>query len=669
MIINLFHGLVALGIIVLFSVSGWNMARRFLRVSNDIALIGLAPTLGLSLYLVLANALGYIVGTPAAFVWAALGVILLGAGSLWCRTSSFPLEHAPRHVHIFLWVLAAFIGIVHMRILTSDPWMISTLPLASTIASGNFPIHEVQNPWGLLAYHYGSAYLAAAFSWLANISVATSFDLQSLWGAIGAVFLPAALLYRVTRSWTVTLWGVFIGVLGTGFEWYHIFPLMRDLFQHYVLGVPTDVPFQELSRTFASTFGHSLAIAFNLRWFTVGFGMLFAIFYACHEAFTAMQMRDRCAWSAVAVFCSLAMALVMETSLVLLLPVSLFFVAFVALVPSTGINWVRTFVISVVILGLSFGIALVQGGILTHMLYPAEVGVQSFGIVIDGTMGFMSSGELRMPFWDPWFIRSTGLPFLLFPFALWYLWTKRKDWPFLVFVAAFAGANILLPFVITFLPRENEFVRILKLGLICSSFLIGCAMGDVWQRTRSVGVRWLLIAVALLMTLSSLLYLPTRLIIPTLRFEYAPLLAPMPPITESQMQMYEWVKNNSQLKDYFYLRTLVKEPVDEMEGQQRDRILFMGYTGRYTVGWYGWGDMSKERIAAGVSIEQTCQQDAFQLLNVRYLVVESAERAEWFQAHCKADEWIVRYEESGNAMPYPRVYESALWRSSSSPRL
>lgn len=633
------------------------VGRRLLHIRDVIGLIGFAPTFGFSLYLVSANALGYLTGTPSAFFWALLCVLGSAAASLWWTTGpTSPLQYPPRGVFFVLAGLVAAVGIVHMRILTSDPWMISTLPLASTIAAGNFPVHEVHNPWVSMGYHYGVAFFAGAFSWLSGISLSASFHMQSLWGAVGAIFLPAALVYRVTRSWSVTLWGVVLGTLGGGFAWFHVFPLLQDLFRHYILQIPLAYPFAQLSPTFASM-GLSLAIAFNLRWFTLGFGMLFGIFYALYGAFTEDHSRLRYLWCVVAIVLSAAIALVMETSLVLLFPVIAAFVLFLLIEKDTPIHWRRALLLGVLVLVPAMTVALIQGGILTQMLHPTEVGLQSFTIIIDGAMGYMYTGERRMFFWDPLFLQSVGLPLFLFPIVLVYLWKKRKEWPFFMVIALFAAANILLPFVITFVPRNNEFIRILQLGLICSSLLIGCVLGDMWRTYPVRFVRIPLLFVGFLMVFSSLIYLPTRLIIPTLRFESAPFFAPMPSITPAQKRLYEWIKEHTTLQDYFYLRTRAGVQSDDIEQQQRDRILFMTYTGRYTVGSFGWGSMSQEHIAASQSAEEQCDESALRTLEVRYLVVENAKRAEWFETTCDLHMWDIRYQEPDNTLPYPRIYE------------
>lgn len=661
------------GFFSILCVFGFLVSTRFLRMRSLPAILGGTAIFGPALYLVLINALGYALPIQWAFL---SGMFLLAAASIFLsvriyRDGKFFIGDAPEspsHSTLFLLILAGLLGgLATARFLTSDPWVWSYLPLASTIKAGNFPVLEPANPWSLAGYHYGPQLFAAAFSSLTGNSVAAGFNVQPFFGAIGGLCFCAALVRAVTGSWRGSLLGSILAFAGAGCVWLYGFFLLGDLFDAYVLGEAIVVPFKWLAPTFSNTVNPSLFVLFGSRTYTFGFPLLFGMLYCVHHAFHLSAGRETGRWILACIVLSLALALTAETILVLMLPAALVYVAVLrwGMKQSdndAGMPITRIAAIACAIFIPSIVIALVQGGILTTSLLGNTHTTDSMFLHVDGKIRITSPGE-TLALWEPRFWMVTGWPMILLPLVVWYWWRRRLQFPFILFVGILMLGHLTIPFFVRFLREENQFLRLLHIGFSLSGFLIGVLLAQTWLISRSRMRRVLGALIVGSMLLSSAIYLVTRLALPNMRYEPdAPFFAPMPSITVQQEQLYEWVRTHTTLDDYFYIRTVKGHPnyLPEMVALQPDRIRFMAYTGRFSVGFLMWGSYEPGVMEAGEAIEERCDPEAFRTLRVRYLVIESEERARWFATSCDPRQWIVRYQEDASLSAYPRIYERGL---------
>lgn len=642
--------------------SGWIISRRVLRLQDDIAVMGMGMVLGLALFLILSNALGYLLPVYWSFLSAFVVVVVVAIGSFLLPPSP-ELRKAPRSVWWALGIAGLLIGFATARFLTTDLWTWSQLPISATVMAGNFPIREPVNPWAIVGYHYGPQFLAAGFSLLTGASLAVSYNAQPFFGAIGALFLAASLIRLMGRSWRGSILGSVLLFGGSGFQWIRGFRLFTDFLD------PAAHPLRAFAEMYGNTFGASLLIVFGSRTYTLGLPFFIACLLCLHQAWSASLLRLRMAWTIAFIPLALGLALTAETSFVLLYPaIALFFVWTWMDRQVIGQAFPWRHLVAVGFIGMiPAGIfALLQGGVLTSALQGGQGGPASFALN-DGRFVDYLPLVRKIGFWEAAFLRSVGLPFFLFPIVMIFIWNKRREYSFVFFVALLAFLHLVVPFVIEYVPRQNEMNRILHMALALSSMLVGFMLARTWLMSI---VRWKRIisyVIVFSMLCSSTVYLVLRLIMPTMRWEVSPLFAKMPIATPAEMEMYKWAKQNTTLEDFFYSKTMDVDPLlapplgqqhlSEEELQQRDRLLFMSHAQRFNVGFLQWGNVSERHRALERSIESTCSIASFKAHTIRYLVVTNAERAAWFKSVCDVLKWTLVYDGGEQGRDHPRVYE------------
>ncbi len=648
-------------LLLLLGVTGYLLARRALGLRCSLAVIGMTAFAGTALLMIAANALGYIL--PIRTASMATVPLLVAICALCLRLPRpDPLDAAPRWLLWTLGILGLLGGWATARFMTSDLWTWGQLPVSATVMAGNFPIVEPVNPSHSLGYHYGAQFLAAVTSLITGVSLATSYNLQPFVGFTGALFLAAAAARRMTRSWLAVLLATLLFLGASGLEWLHLFDLAADLFMAWTGELATN-PFRNLAPTFANTFGPSLLIAFGSRTYTLGVPSLLGVLLMIDICWYTSSKHRALLTGAMGILFCLALALTAETALVLL--------GASAVVTTMLRHWwtadreppLRS--MGATVIGI-FACAVIgsalQGGVLTEALRGSQVSPGSF----EWSNAMLPAAFPAGPYYGPWewpFLRSVGLPFLLLPVAILIAWRRRSQ-PLVVLFAGLMVSHALTPFIIRYGPRHNEMIRLLYIALACSGMFLGLAIGEGWQRFGAK-MRLLAGAALLAMLLSSAIYLPMRLLLPTFRLEAAPAFASLPTGTPEQQAMYAWVRGHSSLSDWFYTRTLPGDPfaVDpvervedrsEEENQMRERMLFMMHTGRYNVGFLHWGNFTPYQRAQEERFERSCAPDAFAAMGTRYLVIEFPERGAWFDAVCKPEDWNLWYPQDKAA--FPRIY-------------
>lgn len=633
--------LFAIGFIALQLLFGFLVGRIFLRIRSVPALAGMACVLGQVVYLISTNALGYVLPVQTAF----LVIVLLQVAACVMLAVNIPklsaLQWPPRWVFLSLSGLGVLAGFATARFLTSDPWMWSYLPLTSTIMAGNFPAHEPINPTVIAGYHYGPQLLAAAFSSLTGLSLAVAYNIQPFWCALGGLYLSAALLYSLTRSWLAAFLGSVLFFAGAGLTWINGWALPVD-------GLPV------IARMFGSTLGPSLLLMFGSRGYTFLFPLLAAFLFLVQEC--AAGERRVPLWRSLLLLVALALALALSAEWVFLMlyPAA---VIFLFLLPRTDRR--RMMMLLGVALAIALPFAFLQGGVLTPMLmhqFGPRTGPSDFALNFDWSIAYLLKGD-GATLWSWLLIREGGIPYVLMPVLCVFGWRRRKEYPLLLFILPLMILLFLAGLFVRYVPRPIEMDRFHHTAFFLSSMLIGVMLSVTWLRgsrpQRIAG--WLLVGA---MLLSAAVYLPMRLVFPTMRRETAPLFAQLPPVTEKQHTLYEWVREHSTIKDYFYQETVTPEQITrsdpEEKAQQRLRILFMTYTGRYSVGFLLWGAYTQEFLDHQQAIESSCSLQDVRALGIRYLVIETPSRDMWFRSFCASRDWRLQYSDPSGL---PAVYE------------
>ncbi|MBI5155871.1 hypothetical protein HZA45_01200 [Candidatus Peregrinibacteria bacterium] len=646
---------------------GFLIATVLLGKRDAFSVGGLSVVLGPATFLFAANALGYAIPIQTAF-WVVLvamivcdAVLLLSGwlqGTL-PRWKSFDVP--PRWITVCLLLVIALCTFANMRFGGSDALTWPHFPLAATISEGNFPVKEPINPDQTMAYHYGGALLAAAVRALTGLSVAAGFGFQPLFGVAGILLCAGGLIYSLTKSWRAAFLGAVLTLGGTGLVWFNGVWLLRDLFEKFVLHYPIAYPFRGLAPMFGSPVTSSLLIFLGHRSFMNGYPILFALLLCFQHAFEEKKRSRLMLWIILGIILMSALALTLETAFALLFPALFSYIVVLFLFfPRRREMRMQTLLVSAAVLIPSLLIARVQGG--TLFSSGGDVGADSFTFGLFSSI-FLSLEGATVAVWQWEFIRDFGLPLLLFPFAVWYCIRKRSTSPFLLLLCIFGFGHFLAPFVVRFTTRPTDFNRLFFTATSIFSLLAALWIDATLLSHRKHVWRWIGGVFLVAMLLSSTVYVSFRALFPTSRAEAAPIFAGMPAASASEFQLFDWVKAHTTLADRFYIRIIPaiaegRTDVPDSEAYQLDRIRFMAYTGRFSVGplsqwWYYPPTLTEPSLA----IEKSCSIDAFRALKIRYLVVETADRAAWFSALCRAKNWVVRYEGGTKKMAYPQIYE------------
>ncbi len=644
--------LLVLGILLTF---GFAVA-RLAGAPNGLATAGMTAVFGTAFFLVFANALAYLL----AIEWAwrlMLIFMLISAAVVFRFTPKTVADSASIPPRWYVWstaILSVVIGFMNSRFVGSDPDMWTHFPLAAQIMQGNFPVTEAVNPWHAIGYHYGPAFLAAAFSAVSHVTLVVSYMFQPLLGAVGVLLFAGALARTFTPNWKVVFLCSVTALGAMGLGWLHAAFLIRDLTQHYLIGHHLAVPFKELTPVFASSYYTSSILNFlGHRPSALGYPFLFGTIAAFAEIHAdAAAGRRQGGWAIIAVIFMAATALTMETGLVMLMAsiaafaAALIFLDLVDRRTVTGASMAFAFS-SFVILGLSLFIAKHQGGILSTL--SGDVSPDSFTLSFDGRLHFNPDGT-SIALWDWRLYREFGLPLLLFPLSIVFSWRRRKTQPLLLLLCILAIANYMAPFVVHFGPRPYETNRLLFTGISVSGFLAALMIGETWLVSPGTFKRALARMLLASMLVSSTVYLVFRITFPTFRFEPSSLFAQMPTISAEQRSLYDWVNAHTTFADYFYMGVNLPElrpPLNRYPMDlQSHRALFMTYTGRMTIGPILWTlSFPAQKLLLFDSLEATCSAKDFRALQIRYLVIDSSERADWFGAHCSRQEWKTAYRD------------------------
>ncbi len=578
---------------------------------------GMACVGGMATFMVLANALGYVFPIDVAFWITAIVHIVAGIAGFWL------LLRREREVMdrptIVLGIAAAVCAFAVIRTLGSDPWFWAQYPLAATIAEGNLgPVREVGYPDHVAAYHYGPQLLAGAWFALAELPLEFGFALQAILGVFGCLFF-AAELARMSgmRSWRSIVLAV-LALAGGGVLWLHGGLVVSDILRDDVS------PFRSIVFLFRSNVTNALLPMFEQRTTALGYPLLFGLALA----FAASLRESK---SRFAVFCmtgavlGAALALTMETGLLLFGLAAGLWGVLLHLRRATRRDGIHVLLACVCMLLPALFIALVQGGVLSHLGAENDAGAlsvdPSFGVPIgrDGT---------RLALWSPTVLIAFGLPILLLP---WTAWVARKETGSpLQLVAILTIVHLLFPFVVSFDERPSEMVRLLYGATSFGAFLAGWRFLMKPQRWAYLGIG--------AMVLSSIVYVSVRLTLPRLRAEIPPLIERLPASTVAEHELYAWIREHTTIADRFYVRSQELGP-EFLEEDLQDIILFMTRTGRFAVADYHVDTFPEEKIPLLRSIEERCDGDAFRSLGIRYLVVLNDERAAWFASTCDRTQW------------------------------
>jgi hypothetical protein len=629
--------LIAVGFLALILAWGYAVA-GFLKVEQKLVKTAFAVVLGPAAAIVIPNALGYVMPLFTAFL-ITIGFFAISFPFFWHASVPLSSDHFTRKHFLLLLLVIGLAGFASARTLGSDPWCWTQSPLSSSIAAGNFPVVEPMDPSHRTTYHYGPQFFAGYIQAVSGISAEFALGIQPLLGAAGIVLCVAALIWLLTRKTRAALLCGILALAGTGFVWFNGVFLLDDLFRHFVLHDPVR-PFRSLVFLYGSNITSPPLMMLGQRSTALGYAFLYGMILCVYQAFFVGTLRLRMGWGVLTIILGAALALVMETSLALLMLSIVAYIIALAFLPLLGtkhtdISWKRVLLFSIPVITLTLIIAKVQGGVFTSL--SDNVSPRTFALTFSGRM--YPAPDVSLGFWHWKFLRDFGLPLFFFPFALLWSWKRRAVSTFPLFLCILAVAHFLVPLVLVYLPYPPDLSRVFFGATSLFALLAGLVLNDLLDRSK----RWRLFSLVCIgcLLVSALCYVLVRLTLPNLEPSVPPLFETFPAPTIEEQDLSAWIYAHTTVNDTFYIGP-PEDRIDECHGE-RAQTLFMTRTGRGTMSSLHMSSITTNTKALLKNLEETCSVSDFQALSIRYLALINPDRTSWFASHCKAAEWSPVY--------------------------
>ena len=616
---------------------GWQLARFVLKEKRIEALIPLATILGYSIYLSSLNALSYFIDIRINFYL--LCVIFIFLSWLLSRVNSKRGKTEwgiGKSWRIILFGTALLImvgvGIVGMRFISGDE-MGGYLPLAVTVAQGNFPVKEVLAPDSLSQYHYGYILFIAAVSRITDLPVWFGYDLQNVI-SIGFLFLLGFLLIKdLCKNNFRAYIGSLIMILGGNLNFLYGLKGPAILYQKYILHLPVEAPFKFLDNLMSGRFMLSvLVIHLSIfAWVMLGFALTAAVIYLYFRAINDEKNWFKISFLAGIIFSFLALSA--ETFFGVLCIVLLSYPLIFAIFKKDWEKGKFFFKISFVILFLGIIIASFQGGTLTQTIKQTFFGYTlpmdySFSITPEYLLkGLILNNENTfIPiFSSPVFLAWGWLVIFIIPAALYVL---KKYFSLGLFLILLVFVSYFFPLVVTAGNSQGDFIRLHYLASLSWNLIFGLFLGWLllsppffkkwggWQRS-------LIIILILGATFQGLFYFIVFPFFPELKRDQPLLEEPVKP-NPVELELFDWIKENTTIKDRFFAGGLADRSISN------SRLTL--YTGRFAPTFFYGMSESLPYINRGIDkripetvwyekVLKECDPAAIKTLNYRYLYV------------------------------------------------
>lgn len=593
---------------------------------------------GIGGYAFLLNVVSYVVPVRTA-MWMVLVLLgVIGARGVWKYTRENVRWEAGglsrkelRTVFLTAAIVSLLTGTTALRTLADSDVRMGHIPLAATIAAGNFPVLDPSAPDHRISYHYGPDLLAAALNRIAGMPLFLGYDLQ-IFFFTAATFLMAFLVaFELFGNFSSAYLSSLLFLYGGGFAWTHVFDGALVLIRKIAWNVQTPAPWKFLAEMTTPNFDSSVVMTVFSHTVAMGIPIMLLGIWLFWKALEDGGRMRRALFAGIA-FGFLALSLethvaVMAAAIAILCLLVL--CGFFAKRPSPG----RMIGVVFFSLAIALVLALFQGGILSG----SDAGAFPFALAKNFWHSDITDKNV-LPFRWPFF-EEFGLPLLLFfPAAVAF----RRDWRVSLLVAA-AAIAFAVPLAIHYVPRPREMERFFGLAAPLFSFLAGGYLMRSWLgfRNQSAARTVFLAAAVAAMSLTAVWFQLFALAFPLgeIGKTNRPFLAKPAAPAALDGRAYEWIRERTKNSDRFY-------PYSEA---------LVANTGRFTPGFYaaGWG--YPDEIAMYRSLAPSCSLDGFTRLGIRYLYIAPALRN--FEFECVRTLPAERvYQEQNPDGDFRRIY-------------
>ncbi len=633
------------------------------------ALWPLGVLVGLNAYIFFVNLMAHAI--PLAItVWLVLGLMLLAAAALYKiafgpnRSLFIPSGLEARQLRLLFGVaflISAVSGVIALRTLQYEDLSLGHLPLAATMAAGNFPVMDPSAPDQPMVYHYASDLFTVALHQITGTPLWLGYDIQTFFMS-GTLFLMAFLLaFHLCRRFLSSFAAAFLLFYGGGLTWLYFTEGLGPLWQTYVSGYEVSAPWKFVASMTIPQLWSGFVFIMNNHAIEIGLAMTVFVLYCCLRALA----RDEPRWRAFTLVGAISfgyLALSAETNFAIL--GAAFFLALVFEVlfrlrhrrePGEVFFWGRhTLAVMLIMLGLGAVFAAFQGGVLSSF----------------GSGGAVRSLSVVRRFWVIDFAPRTG-PFLLGSWPFWVelglsplavlpaLYFFRRQRPIL-FLALPAVLAFAAPFFLRYQGGGEPKRLFGSLAIPVFSFLVGLFLVEVWPRLEGLlgrfASRRLIFSLLFLVVSSSLLFQLVYLLTPLghvgkFRRPFLEIPGGRSPLDE---RAYRWIREHTTLADRFF-------PYD------KNGTKFIRETGRFLPGEINMTTKETHyaQKEAYRAILDSCAVSGFREMRIAYVYVspDFPADAKNFETQCLAGklgaELVYRDEREGD---FRRMYRLPLPR-------
>lgn len=620
-----------LGIIVFFA---WQILRLIFTHEPRELLIVLSLIAGPIFYIFTLNALGHFFPITFLFFYVLVAFLVIGL-VLWAfireRSASAQwLIDQPWRKIIFITAAVIFLttGLIAARGYSGDEFnLFSTVPMAGTIAEGNFPVRWTVEPQVKAYYHYGIELFTAALYRVTGLTLGFGVDLCRAWFTALFLLMIFIFLYRVTKHPAKAYLTSLLTMFGGGLVFLYGFKVFQVIYQKFILHQAVVAPWKFLHQATTSGVAGPLIKDIHIQWGAISFLLIFCGIFLYFQA--ATYHREHKKWWAIVLLNIIflaVLALVGETFLLVELGIILIY-PFLTLLLKDQKKYFKTYLLISLLTIIPVAlIAAFQGGVLTELFH------QSYDRHPRFTGNWFFFNHERVGYlWSRQSLINFGLPlFLIFP-ALYYLFFRSKKSVYfqeLLALLLLAFGCFAVPFVVELGPRyDYEMARYLYLAPPFWSLAIGLVLSDCLVAHQSIKKIWRQLAwlVVIIMVLVGVLFQLIFMVVPLGRSSqgFSPLFYNFPRPTALELRVFFWLKKNTTIDDYLWSYSSSRD--DSTIYNKKINI----YAGRIAPVYSYMADhkmlnrdgLVQDLIAAFARAESNCQPSDLQFMGYKYLYV------------------------------------------------
>lgn len=466
-------------VLAIFFFFGWSVLRKFFNISDTWFLIGASEVFGMIVFVIIANTLAYAVGTPRSFHYSLATMVFILIPLFFLKNKTNRNQIKVRHFSVLL-ALIGLIGYVYaanyLYYFQYDEGF--HLPLSQTIASGNFPVKSLYFPEHYIQYHYGYDFLTAGLSSLSGIPVWWTSDAVLILCIISTFVLSYSFFFVLTQNYHTSLLCAFLFFFGGGLNYLSVFTkinLNSQLLWEWITKIVTELLNQP---GFSMGYFHASSMASFADGGSYHHPTTFSIpavlilFYL----FIKEQSGKLSKLQLFAIGLLLGyLSLISEHLFVLIIAAWSIWKFVCTLQQGTAEGWKKTFFSLLFVLFPALFLALMQGGVITDMLLhgarhilPSSFEMRS----APGVPGFLGFQPLTMLSGWIFLFLEWGIPLILSPLILYFLYKWSKIEKFYLFILIFVLISIPIPFFIKF-SDDQDIIRISFLGYVLLSSVLG----------------------------------------------------------------------------------------------------------------------------------------------------------------------------------------------------